>query len=278
MKLDLEYILRPYLLGVSANYYFRGNLNMLSIVDSNYSESESLSRKIWGYMYSEGVSTQQAINQYHAYWAFDFDIKIQSKRDPESMYKVVKMIYTINNYLQSLNLGEYEFVLEAFDVPEGFDIKRWFKRFYDSKVVKGSDPEKELYQYAWGYLKIKSCPKNSEWNKECHMDYKIYVKADTVRDTRGEWLPTTTKKRNADQIKQIAEVAQYFQLYEYGKPSIDERMVSLNKEMKERNQNARYKEEMWTAEHRRKVTPLNKTAYYPEVLKFIEGYKVTGER
>ena len=269
LEKNLDNMLKPYISQVSNNYLFAGSLNSLSISGLSAKEDMKLTNQALSYRYTEGVDARKLIAKHHDLLNFAFVLKVQSKQDPESIYKVIKMVYEINKYLQSLNLGEYVFTLETFDVPKDFDIKDWYKVKFKARS-SSVNPDKDLYKYAWGYLKIMSCPHSSKWGKACETQTELHRdgNGNTIKDKNGNYKQFLIQKK-ADHIHSIQDIAKYFEIYnQYGSPKIDTRAIKLNKEMKKMGSEIRYPEEYWTAFYRKK-TPLNKTKYYPAVEKLI---------
>ena len=266
MQKYLEEMIKPYILEVSKNYYFSGFISYV-IPSPMTKYRSSMIDKVLGYQYDQGVDLKKWIAKYHQEGVLSFDIKIQSKRDPQSIYKVIKMTYEINKYLQSLKMGEYGFSISTFDVPNGFNINKWYKV---KKAAHSSsvNPDKDLYKYAWGYFGVSSCPSNGKWGKACETEPHKDAKGYTIKDTNGneKLFPA---ERLADHIHSIQDIAKYFEIYnKYGSPKIDTRAIKLNKEMKKMGSEIRYPEEYWTTFYRKK-TPLDKTKYYPAVEKLI---------
>ena len=233
---NLEKMLRPFISQVSDNYYFKGHTDYV-IPNPITKERSEMIDNVLGYKYSSGVDVQEWSHKYHREGLIIARLKIQSKQDPESMYKVVKMIYEINNYLRSFKMGMVIIDVEAFDAPEDFDINKWGL----SNINKTSN-DKEIYQYAWGYISMTSCPK-TEWNSYCLSDEHELARS------------------FADKINSVQDVTKYLEIYDdYGKPTAITTTALDGKRL------TRY---YWRADNRHKTTPLDKTQYYPAVEKLI---------
>ncbi|WP_150468242.1 hypothetical protein [Francisella sp. SYW-9] len=259
MQKYLEEMIKPYILEVSKNYYFSGFISYV-IPSPMTKYRSSMIDKVLGYQYDQGVDLKKWIAKYHQEGVLSFDIKIQSKRDPQSIYKVIKMTYEINKYLQSLKMGEYGFSISTFDVPNGFNINKWYKV---KKAAHSSsvNPDKDLYKYAWGYFGVSSCPSNGKWGKACETEPHKDARGYTIKDTNGNKL--FPAKRLADHIHSIQDIAKYFEMYNYGKPDVE---TWETHGMKYSEKHTYYK---WKAIYGRSVTPLDKTKYYPAVEKLI---------
>lgn len=260
---DLEKALKPYISQVSDNYDLYGKFSSVGpeTLGSVTKEMKYVNDTL-GYMYEDGVDVEDWMKKHHETVNTGIVLKIQSKRDPESMYKVMKMIYEINNYFQSFDLGEYSLDIQTFDVPKDLDIAKWYEVKYEAKS-SSVNPYKDLYKYAWGYLKITSCPDNPKWGKSCNYEYQIYKKAKTKRDTVGEWLPSKEKqaKLYADKIHSIQDVSKYLKIYDnYGEPTIEKIIGQSGR---------KYVHEYWQARYGRATTPLNKTKKYSVIAKLI---------
>ncbi|AJC48231.1 hypothetical protein IB642_07830 [Allofrancisella guangzhouensis] len=262
LKRDLERILKPYISQVSDNYNFVAGFGSVTPVEMSAKETMKIVDSTLDYMYEDGVDASKLIADKKGLVRIGIGLSIQSKQDPESIYKVLKMVYEVNKYFQEHDVGEYTLNIETFDVPDKFNISEWLKlqREYQRSGFSIADKyqDEELYKYAWGYLNIKSCRDSLlDWDKTCNIKYRTEKKKELVK------VDKSTLK--ADKIHSIQDVAKYFEIYDnYGQPTV-ERITGQS--------GRKYVNEYWQAKNGRKVTPLDKTKYYPAVEKIISENK-----
>ncbi|APC91547.1 MULTISPECIES: hypothetical protein [Francisella] len=72
-----------------------------------------------------------------------------------------------------MNLYSYNLEVITYDVPEGFDIDKYYDEIapnFHTSIDWWFD--EGIQKYAWGYLKIQSCTRISEFEKSCNTQYE----------------------------------------------------------------------------------------------------------
>ena len=210
-------IFKPYVEKVSSNYLLIGGLG--SGLPGSGRENEKLKDEYYksiddslDYMF-ETASTKKWIAKKHNYIKANLSVFIEAPKTAEGIYKILKMIEELNNKLRSFHLYSYDFRVITYKLPQNFNISVYFDKVAPDFTITGEWLVVEgIQKYAWGYLRIKSCPEIKEFEKACYQ----------FRNRRTGELELELIKyyTGADKIHNINNIINNFRLVtKFGVPS-----------------------------------------------------------
>ena len=197
---------------VSENNLIFGSLNSRSPYQFEKMKV-NLEKKTLEDLYSmNSVDINKWIVEDHNTIAGSITLFISMPRTAESVYKTLKLIEQVNSKLRTYNFYSYKLEVILYDVPQGFNIDKFYNKVSPSfSTSHGWWFEEGIQKYAWGYLQIKSCAKISEFEKSCN-SFKD-------RKTGEIALDLIKSYSTADRINNLNDIADNFKLVDkFGVP------------------------------------------------------------
>jgi hypothetical protein len=145
------------------------------------------------------------IAKYHQFIGSGLAMMVDAPKTPEGVAKVLKNFYLLDQYTKSLDLFSYGIGASIYSFPKGFNLKEYLAKKRKEKRYYESDTDKDLQQYAWGYISISSCTKNPDFDKTCNTYYKSKYRESLI-----------IERSTADKVNNTEDLAQYLRILNPG--------------------------------------------------------------
>lgn len=197
--------------GVSKNNLIFGSLDPQSPYQWRKMKKDPIDKALHDLYSSNPVNINKWIAEDHNAIAGSIALFIAMPRTAEGVYKTLKLIEQVNNKLRSYKFYSYKLEVITYDVPQDFNIEKYFYEVADSFTTShGWWFDEGIQKYAWGYLQINSCIKIAEFKKSCN-SYRD-------RETNELDLDLIKSRSTADNVHNLNDIVNNFYIVErFGK-------------------------------------------------------------
>ncbi|QIV95975.1 hypothetical protein EDC55_10283 [Allofrancisella inopinata] len=202
----------PYVKIASNNYFLIGGIATQYHKNSKKYKIDYRSKALDD-LFSESLTAQEWINKDHNVIAGSISIFIEIPRTAEGIYKTLQMAEKIHAKLRSFGLSSYKLEIITYDLPNKFDIDKYFNQVKDNFVTSIDWWfEPGIQKYAWGYLYLDSCQKVDTLEESCD-GYK-------ENDTNNDNLTLIKDHTPENRIRSLSYLAKKFRLVDwFGTPN-----------------------------------------------------------
>ncbi|WP_440994461.1 hypothetical protein [Cysteiniphilum litorale] len=147
-------LVQPFFDGLSDIYRVRASGGALSTLELP-EEQAYLANKALDNLYGSNMHIDQWISSSHDAMNFGVSARVDMKKTPENLWRLIHRMYALNHYLLTFKFFSYHIEVYLLDIPKASKLKAPM-----SLQIFGGAQSAEAAKYTWAVLRISQCTIN----------------------------------------------------------------------------------------------------------------------